>query len=165
MDDRREELRRRIERGQDFDEIFEIVKEVVERDIGEHRAGLSLVLADMPIAVGAYHPFGSNDIVVNRRLIEGLKRAVSDPRELNYFVFTVLMHEYLHSLGHLDEEEVRNMVVGICARALGEDSMCVRIARGNWLESHPELMALDVGFVGNFEPVWKFDSSSMSYIG
>ncbi|MDG6928362.1 MAG: hypothetical protein JRN26_00560 [Nitrososphaerota archaeon] len=161
----KEELRRRIERSQDFDEIFEIVKEVVERDIGEHRAGLSLFLTDMPGNIGAYHPFGSNSIVVNRALIEGMKRVVRDPRELNYFVFTVLMHEYLHSLGHLDDDEVRDMVAGICRRSLGENSISVEMAKGNWLERHPELMAVGDGFSGAFEHVRKFDSSSTSYLG
>ncbi|MEM0288184.1 MAG: hypothetical protein QXG05_08485 [Nitrososphaerota archaeon] len=161
--ERQKELRRRIERSEDFDQIFEIVKEVVHRDIREHRAGLSLLLSDMPSYIGAYHPVGSNAIVINRTLINALRKIVTDPRELNYFIFTLLMHEYLHSLGHLDDTEVRAMVANICRRSLGEDHISVRMADGNWIEKYPELRLVEGNFSKEFELVRKFDSSSKTY--
>ncbi|HVB11549.1 MAG TPA: hypothetical protein VNE86_00345, partial [Nitrososphaerales archaeon] len=69
----REERRRTVDRAQNFDEIFELVKRVVEEELGVHRAGLTLVLANMSSEVGAYHPMGANVIVVNKALINGLQ--------------------------------------------------------------------------------------------
>jgi len=161
-----EETKRKVERAQDFDQLFELVKRIVEQEIGEHRAGLTLMLSDMPNSVGAYHPVGSNSLVVNRSLVNSMRRVVKDPREINSFVFMILMHEYLHSLGHLDEVEVRKLSQRIAADALGSDHITVKLAMANWLEMYPELAALSqTSFSKSFEVVRKFDSSSLSYLG
>jgi hypothetical protein len=161
-----EETRRRVERAQDFDQLFELVKRIVEQEIGQHRAGLTLMLSDMPNTVGAYHPVGSNNLVVNRSLVKSMRNVVKDPREINSFVFMILMHEYLHSLGYMDEAEVRKLSQRISADALGSDHLTVKLAIANWLEMYPELAALSqTSFSKGFEVVRKFDSSSMSYIG
>ena len=161
-----EETRRRVERAQDFGELFELVKRIVEQEIGKHRAGLTLMLSDMPNNVGAYHPVGSNNLVVNRSLVKAMRNIVKDPREINSFVFMILMHEYLHSLGYLDESEVRKLSQRISSEAMGSDHLTVKLANANWLEMYPELAELSqTTFSKGFEVVRKFDSSSMSYIG
>ncbi|MGI0090495.1 MAG: hypothetical protein ACREBS_02180 [Nitrososphaerales archaeon] len=162
---RREELRRRVDRAENYDETFALVKRVVEEELGEHRAGLSLVLANMSNTVGAYHPVGANIIVVNRALINGLQQVTKNPKEINAFVFMVLMHEYLHSLGYLDEVQVRKIAQRICKNALGEDHPTVKLANANWLEMYPQLGTLSQPSSREFELVRKFDSSSTSYIG
>ncbi|HZW57042.1 MAG TPA: hypothetical protein VFF30_12195 [Nitrososphaerales archaeon] len=162
----RQETRRRVERAQDFDEIFELVKRIVEQELGKHRAGLTLILSDMPNTVGAYHPVGSNNLVVNRALVDSMRKLARDPREINSFVFMILLHEYLHSLGYLDEGQVRKVSRDICSDALGPDHITVKLANANWLELYPELVnSSRTSFSKGFEVVKKFDSSSMSYIG
>jgi hypothetical protein len=163
---RQEELRRKVEDAVNYDELFELVKRVVEGEIGRHRAGLALVLTDMPNTVGAYHPVGSNAIVLNRALINAMKVVVKSTKEINSFVFMVLLHEYLHSLGYLDELKVRKLAHEISKRAFGSDHLTVRMAIGNWLEMYPQLsMVLQKLSPNTFERVDRFDSSSMSYIG
>jgi hypothetical protein len=164
-DEARQELRKRVDRAQSYDEIFELVKRIVETELHQHRAGLTLVLAPMPNTVGAFHPVGSNTIVLNKTLVQAFQQAVRDPREINAFVFMVLMHEYLHSLGYLDEREVRRVAQRVCADALGEDHPTVRLATGNWLEMYPQLNSVIDSNSKDFEVVRKFDSSSTSYIG
>jgi hypothetical protein len=164
-DEARQELRKRVDRAQSYDEIFELVKRIVESELGQHRAGLTLVLATMPNTVGAFHPVGSNVIVLNKSLVQGFQQVVRDPREINAFVFMVLMHEYLHSLGYIDEREVRRVAQRICADALGDDHPTVRLATGNWLEMYPQLNSVIDSSSKDFEVVRKFDSSSTSYIG
>jgi len=164
--ERQEELRRRVDRAENYDEIFELVKRVVEEQLGEHRAGLSLVLTKMPGTVGAFHPIGANIIVVNKSLINGMHEVTKNPKEINAFVFMVLMHEYLHSLGYLDEGEVRKVAQRICRNALGSDHPTVKLANANWMEIYPQLQSLaEQPFSKDFEVVRKFDSSSTSYIG
>jgi hypothetical protein len=164
--ERQEELRRRVDRAQNYDEIFELVKRIVEEQLGEHRAGLSLVLTGMPGSVGAFYPVASNVIVVNKSLVDGLQKVTKNPREINAFVFMVLMHEYLHSLGYLDEGEVRKIAERICKNALGQDHLTVKLASANWMEMYPQLQSIsNQPFSRDFEVVQKFDSSSTSYIG
>jgi len=164
--ERQEDLGRRVDRAQNFDEIFELVKRVVEEELGAHRAGLSLVLANMPSTVGAYHPVGANIIVVNKSLINGMQVVTKNPKEINAFVFMILLHEYLHSLGYLDEAEVRKVSQRVSSDALGPDHPSVKLASANWLELYPQLQSLSQQpFSKEFEVVQKFDSSSTSYIG
>jgi hypothetical protein len=163
---RRKELQRKIEMSSSYDDLFETVKRVVETEIGQHRAGLALVLTDMPNTVGAYHPVGSNSIVLNRALISAMKTVIKNEKEINTFVFMVLMHEYLHSLGYLDEVDVRKRCYAIAKNALGPDHIAPKMAIGNWLEMYPQLsMIIQRLSPNSFERVDKFDSSSMSYIG
>jgi hypothetical protein len=161
----REERRRTVDRAQNFDEIFELVKRVVEEELGVHRAGLSLVLANMSNEVGAYHPVGANVIVVNKALLSGLQRVTKNPQQVNAFTFMVLLHEYLHSLGYLDENEVRKLAQTICGNSLGKDHLTVKLANANWLTMFPQLESMNQSNGNEFEVVRKFDSSSTSYIG
>lgn len=161
---KREELRKRVDRAQNYDELFELVKRIVEDELGVHRAGLTLLLVNMPITVGAYHPVGANIIVANRTLIDGIRNVTKDPREINAFVFMVLMHEYLHSLGYLDEIGVRKLAEKICKNSLGDDHPTVRLASANWLAMYPALGYLNKPQSQDIEVVRKFDSSSTQYI-
>jgi hypothetical protein len=163
--DNRKEFARMVERAQDYDELFELVKKAVEQTIGEHRAGLSLVLTDMPNTIGAFYPAWSNYIVVNRALIEEMKSLVRDPRELNGFVFMILLHEYLHSLGHMEDDEVRRISKSICMKTVGPDHPATKYAEGNWLEMYPQLSQTGRPFSKLYRTVEKFDSSSAPYLG
>ncbi len=163
--EQRQALAHGIETAKDYGELFEIVKRIVEMQTGKHRAGLSLILQDMPTAVGAYYPVGTNTIVVNSALVNAMRELVPEHTEVNFFVFMVLMHEYLHSLGFLDELAVRRKCQSICSKAFGQDHPTVRLATSNWLQTHPELQLAGQRFSRKFEVVEKFDSSSTSYIG
>jgi hypothetical protein len=155
----------KIESAASYDDLFEIVKRVVEKEIGRHRAGLALVLADMPNTIGAFHPVGSNSIVLNKALVKAM-RSVVGGSHVNSFIFMVLMHEYLHSLGFLDEGDTRRICRDICRQALGEDHEAVGMSTGNWLQAHPELFSIPRSNTpSNFERIDRFDSSSMRYIG
>ena len=161
----KEERRKKVDMAGGYDELFEIVKRVVEEELGEHRAGLSLVLTNMPSEVGAYHPVGANIIVLNKSLIAGLEQVTRNPKQVNSFIFMVLLHEYLHSLGYLDENEVRKTAKQICIVAFGEDHPTVKLATANWLEVFPQLQGITPPISKDVEVVRKFDSSSMGYIG
>jgi len=92
-----------LDKCEDFSDVFELVKKAVKDVLGRWRVGLMLVLADLPINIGAYHSLGSNSIVVNRKILEAVKDSIKSKRKLNSWIFLVLLHEYLHSLGYVDE--------------------------------------------------------------
>lgn len=102
----------------DFNEVFELVKSSVNSIFEMKRAGLSLMLHRMPTRVGAYHVLGSNVIAVNSILLDLVKKYSASNDEYNSYLFTVLLHEYLHSFGILDEYKVRQMSVELCEKIL-----------------------------------------------
>lgn len=97
-------------------DIFERVKRDVERVIGRHRAGLSLGL----VAMGMYHGnfiggmfvSGGNMIYMNTHPLHLLLKDQPDEVVLAY-VYHILLHEYIHSLGFLNERQCRQITLEI----------------------------------------------------
>ncbi len=149
----------------DFDETFELVKAVVLQKFKLHRAGLSLILQMMPSSLGAYHLLGSNAIVVNTYLLTTLKRIVKSTEEYNSYIFMVLSHEYLHSLGIVDENTVRQMTFELCKWMLGNDHTATKMAKNGPSAIYPELRSLmQSQFSRDFQVVKNFDRSNQTYI-
>jgi len=122
-----------LHESNDFQGIFEIVKLSVKECLGTERSGLTLHLRDLPIEVGAFHKIGTDIIVLNRRLIEIALRSGASMAEIKALIFSVLLHEYLHSLGIYGEEEVRLLTYRISRRLFGEDHPVTILARmGPW---------------------------------
>ncbi|MEM3873464.1 MAG: hypothetical protein QXE05_12970, partial [Nitrososphaeria archaeon] len=126
----------KLEKAKEYNDIFTLIKSVVAEKLGLHRAGLSLVLADLPITILGLHEIGSNSIVMNRRILENIALEY-DKIYRNAYIFVVLLHEYLHSFGFSDEKKVREMVLDIVEFAFGKE--------------HPAYLAAlnPLSFVGN----------------
>ena len=92
-------------------EVFEVVKDAVRLTINESRAGIDLGLTELGNGnnelLSAYHPVGSNIIVLNRTPLKRITQ--TQPQLMKPYVFVVLLHEYIHSLGYLDEATVRDL--------------------------------------------------------
>lgn len=152
-----------FEKCKDYGDIFSLVKKAVEKSLGEHRVGLMLFLGDLPINVGAYHPLDSNEIVVNRRLINRFSR---DKSSIGWetFTFSILLHEYLHTLGYVDEREVRGLVYQICVENFGENHPVTKVAiTGPWVDLSREDF-LELGWGLNLERVKDFERINHRYI-
>ena len=149
----------------DFNQAFELVKLAVEDKFKMHRAGLSLILQGLPTKLGAYHILGSNLIIVNKRILNIIKIHKS-LNEYNYYLFMVLTHEYLHSLGIIDELEVRNMTYSLLASLAGENHTATKMARHQPWDLFPELSLFDDNsFEQKFEIIKNFDRTTQTYIG
>jgi hypothetical protein len=123
----------RLEKAQGYGEVWEIVKDTVKGSLGEYRAGMMLFLDDLPLRLGAYHPLGTNNIVLNRALVQIVEAATNSRRLVNAFVYVLLLHEYLHALGRVDEAKVRPLVHHVSRESFGEDHMVTRLAEaGPW---------------------------------
>lgn len=119
MDERR--IQGKLEQARGLPEIFEVVKEAVRYSTGMSRAGLMLGLADMGgnamHMVGGLYPSATNIIVMNKAPMSFLAK---DPDLYRAYCFHILLHEYLHSLGFMDEAEVRRRTYQISRATLGE---------------------------------------------
>src|SRR5437667_107834 len=128
-----------LDRSFNFSEVFQLVKKSVKTSIGKRRTGLMLGPADLPEYIGAFHQMGSNFIVMNRSLLDQVTHLAKDRRYLNAYVFYTLLHEYLHTLGYVDEGEVRRLTRQICARVLGPDHPATRLAADGPAVVFPEI--------------------------
>jgi len=123
-----------LDSSQNFGDVFEVVKKSVREQLNQERAGLMLVLADLPLELGAYHGMSSNQIVMNRSLLDRVVAAGHPRSQINSFVYSILLHEYLHSLGVADEGEVRRMVYDISLKTFGPGHPATTIAsKGPWI--------------------------------
>lgn len=148
-----------------FDEIFELVKKAVDQVLGIHRAGLTLVLGDIPNQVGAYHEMGSNAIVMNRNLVKIVWRSTKSRQRRNAYTFMILLHEYLHTLGFEDDAQVRELSRKITDAYVGKGHIAGEMAVSSLDKFFPEISQFAMfRDNGTFETIRKFDSSSTPYI-
>jgi hypothetical protein len=158
--------RRVLSSAEGFDTIFEMVKEATERTLGMHRAGLTLVLGDIPNYVGAYHQMGSNAIVMNRNLLRIVEKLSKSKSRRNAYVFMILLHEYLHTLGYTSDRQVRDLGKQIADEYLGRRHLASEMAVRPLDQFFPDLARLSAfRDKGEYQTVRRFDSSSTPYIG
>ena len=123
-----ENYRLRIDDAEGFSGVWEIVKDTVKASLGKHRLGMLLFLDDMPLNLGAYHQLGTNNIVLNRTLVNIVEAVTKSRKLVNAFVYSILTHEYLHALGHVSETEVHSLVYDISKQCFGEDHIVTTLA-------------------------------------
>jgi hypothetical protein len=90
---------------------------------------MMLFLDDLPLQIGAYYPVGTNNIVLNRHLVDIVEATLSDKLKVDSLVYNLLLHEYLHALGELSEVEVRHQVVIVAAKCFGEEHPVTILAK------------------------------------
>jgi hypothetical protein len=119
----------KLDEAKSYAEVWQTVKDTVEFVLGERRSNMMLFLDDLPLQLGAYHPVGTNNIVLNRTLVEIVEAAVTSKRMVNALVYNLLLHEYLHALGELSEDKVRSRVAEVTVKCFGEEHIATIIAR------------------------------------
>jgi hypothetical protein len=156
--------RNKLMQVKDYNQAFELVKFAISTIFDMRRAGLSLILQGMPTSLGAYHILGSNVIVVNKFVIDGIKSTAKTTEEYNSYLFMVLAHEYLHSFGIVEELRVRKMTLELCEIFFGVDHPTYLLAKDP-LVLFPQLRSMPKSsFDKTFEIVKEFDKSNQNYI-
>jgi hypothetical protein len=166
-----EPLRNKLDTCDSLAEVFELVKQSVKLILNQHRSGLMLGLANLGIRrgsfVGAFYPVGSNIIVMNKAPFDVALRT-TDKNVFNAYCFHLLLHEYLHALGYLDEEKVRDLVFEVCNLALGKDNPATVMAEKGIAFYFPKVtyfsQRIPIPRNIQIELVKDFDRSSTSYI-
>lgn len=120
-----------LERCSSLKHVFDIVKDCVKKTLKESRAGLDIGLAELGNKenglLSAYYPMGSNIIVVNATPLKRLTE--TEPKLFRPYLFSVLLHEYLHSLGYADEGETRELSYQVCKKLFGDQHPATQICR------------------------------------
>jgi hypothetical protein len=154
-----------LDRSADYDAVFRVVRDAVHRVLGIERPGLGLGLSNLPPSIGAYWQVTGNLIVLNEGLVQMMRANAASPLELNSFVYVILAHEYLHSLGYLDEGAVRKVTAHVTRTAFGPDHPATRMAEGDLWRLYPFLAYAPGGDGRRLKVVRRFDlASTQNYI-
>ena len=129
-------------------DTFEDVKKIVQKTEKRSRAGLMLGFQELGSSIngfiGAYYPVASNIIVINqtplRRIVE------TNSKLLKPYGFHVLLHEYIHSLGFLDEAVTRQKTYEISKQNFGEKHVITQLST-NIKQFFPNLVYPIYGWV------------------
>ncbi len=124
-----QKFRARIDQASNYSEVWTIVKDTVTFTFGKRSGSMMLFLDDLPLQVGAYYPVGTNNIVLNRRLVEIAEASVKEKKLVNALVYNLLLHEYLHALGELSEVGVRQQVVAVTEKCFGSEHIVTVLAK------------------------------------
>lgn len=137
-------LAERLDLCEDFGDVFELVKKSAERSLGQRRAGLMLYLARLPKHIGAFHTVGTNGIVMNRNTLDVVTHGARSLREINSYVYSILLHEYLHALGYVEERDVRKLVFDVSLETFGPDHPATQIASKGPSAIFPDIVLSDL---------------------
>jgi hypothetical protein len=124
------DFKKRLDESKTLADIFEVVKAVVFKSIKKSRGGLMLGIADLgnhpQTFFGGFFTTGSNVIVMNKNPLRRIEE--TRPELYKPYAFHILLHEYIHSLGYLDEEKVKSYAYQMTKDALGEEHLSTQIA-------------------------------------
>ena len=163
--DRIHDYPNRLETADNFCDVWELVKDSVKDALGQYRVGMMLFLDDLPLRLGAYHPVGTNNIVLNRTLLDVVHEAVRNCVDVNAFVYTLLLHEYLHALGYLSESEVQSLALTVSKECFGPEHVVTQLASaGPWSILRDVPLRTSYGPKRALEVVRDFDNPSQGYI-
>jgi hypothetical protein len=121
--------RNRLEAASGYAEVWELVKDTVKFSMEKRRDKMMLFLDDLPIQLGAYHSIGTNNIVLNRTLVQIVEVTIKSKRVVNALIYNLLLHEYMHALGEYSEEEVKRLVYEVAKQCFGEKHTAAIIAK------------------------------------
>lgn len=109
---------------------FEEVKNIVKKNEKISRAGLMLGLQELGSTlngfIGAYFPISSNIIVINKTPL----RRITDtnPNLIKPYVFHLLLHEYIHSLGFYNEQITKQKTYEISKQHFGDNHIITQLS-------------------------------------
>ena len=156
-----------LDRARTLADLFELVKRGVSAVVGRNRAGLMLALADLgnhPQGfLGAFYPVATNVIVMNK--VPLLRIQETNPELYKPYAFYVLLHEYLHSVGFVDELVCRDRARAIAESLFGPGHLVTRISE-DFYQFFPNLVFPDAAWQPQelrLEFVPGFDRGSASY--
>ena len=119
-----------LESAKDLPDIFEVVKTAVRKSTGLERPGLMLGLANLGGGpeglIGAFYPIATNIFVMNTLPLKRIKE--TDPALYKPYVFHILLHEYLHTLGIIDEAATRKKAYEISTEIFGKEHVVTQLA-------------------------------------
>ena len=160
---------KRVNKAKTIAELFEIVKEIVKKYLNVDQAGLLVGLTDLGTYgqgfIGAFYSLNANAIIINKKPLTRIQQ--TNPSIYNYYLFHVLLHEYVHSIGSYDEAQTRQLVLEISNHYFSKDHIVTQLA-SNMEKFIPNLTYPTEEFQPpediNIEFIHGIDSKNTNYI-
>ncbi len=144
-------------------DIFGKVKNDVRKVTGRHRAGLSLILAEMGKFrggfIGGMHYYPGTEIRMNLSPLKVMFKK-NKPYEMIWaYTYHILLHEYIHSLDTPDENACRAATLYISEQIFkNENHWAVKIAKYGIGIAFPELnIKID-------DPDWHLEGTPTEFV-
>ena len=119
-----------LKKAKTFADIFEIVKDMVRKFLGAEQAGLLVGVTDLGAHnngfIGAFYSFNANMIIINKKPLARILQ--TNPSLYNCYLFHVMLHEYIHSIGSYDEVQTRQLVHEVSHHYFGEKHIVTQLA-------------------------------------
>src|SRR3989338_5181746 len=119
-----------LEKAKTFADIFEIAKEITRQYLGMEQYGLMVGVTDLGAFdkgfIGAFYSLNANMIIINKRPLARILQ--TNPSLNNFYLFHVMLHENIHSIGIYDEMQTRLLVSEISSHYFGQNHVVSRIA-------------------------------------
>ena len=110
-------------------DIFEIVKNLIRESLGAEQAGLMVGVSDLGAYkqgfIGAFYSLSSNMIIINKKPLARILQ--TNPGLYNYYLFHVMLHEYVHSVGSYDELQTRQLVFDVSKNYFGDKHIDTKV--------------------------------------
>ena len=158
----------RLDAARSLADVFEVVKLAASQYLGRTRGGLMLALADLGNVpngfFGAFHVVASNVIVMNKVPLARIRD--TQPHLYKPYAFHVLLHEYLHTLGYVEEVRCRTVAHEVSRSLFGEEHLVTQIA-ADVARFFPSLVYPDAAWQPAelaFDLVPDFDRGNAGYI-
>ncbi len=163
------DYQRSINKAKTIADIFEIAKEMVREYLGLEQAGLMVGLTDLGAYdkgfIGAFYSTASNMIIINKQPLARILQTT--PSLYNYYIFHIILHEYIHAIGSFDEAQTRQLVYEISQHYFGIQHTITQLAT-NIQKFMPSLTYPAAGFQPptdiNIDFVFGIDRKNTNYI-
>ena len=158
----------KILKSKNISDIFEIVKEIIYEYLGAEQAGLMVGVTDLGSYqngfIGAFYSLNANAILINKRPLARILQ--TNPNLYNYYLFHIILHEYVHSIGSYDETQTRLLVREISSHYFGNGHVLTQFASN--IEKFMPNLTYPEGFIApadiNIEFVKGIDRKNINYI-
>ena len=140
-------------------EIFQLVQEMVSESTGKKRENIAIEMRDLGFLrngfVGAYYNLADNTITLN---LSPLQAVFEQKREhFKWYLFHVLLYEYVHALGIVSEQKTRELTFQIIREYFKDTHVLARMAKNAYLPYAQQAPPRYVGFVFKEEDFKDFE--------
>ena len=115
----------------DFSALFNLVREIIELKMHKKRSHILLGLIELGFNrggfIGGLHLGGTNEIFLNKSALKVMENE-SKSEYYKAYVFILLLHEYIHSVGVMNERSTRKLTRVYALEIFGPDHPISKLA-------------------------------------
>lgn len=116
---------------EDFSGLFNLVREIISFKMNKKRSHILLGLIELGFNrggfIGGLHLGGTNEIFLNKSALKVMQQE-SKPEYYKAYVCILLLHEYIHSVGVMNELRTRKYTRIIAQEVFGDEHPVAKLA-------------------------------------